>query len=111
MPMSVGTVTGSPLTETLSRGWMCRAVPSMFEKGTSIASSRAGAAGTRCRSRFLRLAFPISSACRAAALAAPAGAALLDRDAGDHERGGRVEPPEPEERVPEQADEDCGGQM
>jgi hypothetical protein len=47
----------------------------------------------------------------AAALAAPALAAFLDRDRGDNERGCRVEPPETEERVPEQPNKNGGGEV
>jgi hypothetical protein len=42
----------------------------------------------------------------AAGVAAPALATLLDRQAGDDEGGERVEPPEVEEGVAEQAEQD-----
>ena len=47
----------------------------------------------------------------AAAFAAPALAPFPDRDCGDDERRRRIEPPEAEQCVTEQADENGGGEV
>src|SRR2546428_5960433 len=51
------------------------------------------------------------SAVVAAALAAPAFLPLPDGERSDGKGGERVEPPQPEQRVTEQADEDGGGEV
>ena len=53
----------------------------------------------------------VPSARRAAGVPAPAFDPLANRYPCDHESRQRVEPPQPEQRVPEQADEDSGGEI
>src|SRR5512133_2636626 len=51
------------------------------------------------------------SAVRAAALAAPGVAPLLDRDAGDEQADGWVEPPGAGDGVAEQPEQECAGEV
>src|SRR2546422_10900981 len=55
--------------------------------------------------------FLTGSAVVAAALAAPAFLPLPDSERSDGKGGDRVEPPQPEQRIAEQADEDGGGEI
>ena len=52
-----------------------------------------------------------ASAGRAASFASPALDSLANSDSGDHKRGQRIQPPQAEQRVPQQSDEDGSGEV
>src|SRR5438132_6265503 len=78
----------------------------------SVRPSRTySASSTRRSSRQAAELRARSASAAVAPLAFPALAPLLDGESSNGESGGRVKPPQPEQRVPEQADQDGGRQV